>query len=466
MWVWRFLAIGAAYKSKILCTAIFGSALNVDLNTADEVTADAYWFLRIFHARVDRGGRSVTTTFVGLRPRTAIHRNGLGATLIKPGLKSRPTCFDDSTTCFDDSTTCFDDSTTYFDDSTYVGGGVGGDVGRDFSPAGIGPTAPSPKGHGSPALQHFIERAFDEPNPQRLRRTRAIVVVQDGRIVGERYAPGITAHTPLPGWSMTKSVLGSLVGILVEEGKLSLDETELLPEWKRPDARAEIRFEDLLRMRSGLRFVENYANPASDVVRMLFEQPDSARFAASLPLAAKPGTVWSYSSGTTNIISRIVRERVGADYLDWPRRVLFDPIGMTSAVMEPDASGTFVCSSFMLATARDWARFGQLHVQEGMWEGRTVVPRRWIDYMTTPTPESDRQSFGAHWWLKISPELGGDTPDAGRIPADAYFALGHEGQTLTIVPSRRLVIVRLGLSIYIDAWNHARFVTDVIDHAS
>lgn len=405
VWAWRFLAIGASYKSKILATTIFGSGRDVDPNSADEVSADAYWFLRMFHARVDRPSRSVTTSFLGLRPQTArCGASGAGASSI-----------------------------------------------------------PWSEGHGSAALVEVIEHAFRETNPKRLRRTRAIVVVHDGCIVGERYAQGITGDMPLPGWSMTKSVLGTLVGILVGEGTLSLNDTELVPEWTHPDGRAEIRFEDLLRMRSGLRFAENYSNPGSDVVRMLFEQRDSARFAASRPLASKPGTVWSYSSGTSNIISRIVRDRVGAGYPDWPRRVLFDPIGMSSAVMGTDEAGTFVASSFMMATARDWARFGQLHVQDGTWDGKTIVPRSWIGYMTTPTPESENAAFGAHWWLKISPELGGGSPEEARIPEDAYYALGHEGQTLTIVPSRRLVIVRLGLSISIDAWNHAQFVADVLD---
>src|SRR5262249_44490799 len=155
----------------------------------------------------------------------------------------------------------------------------------------------------------------------------------DGRIIGERYAPGISENTPLPGWSMTKGVFGTLTGILVDQGALSLGDTDLLPEWKRPDPRAEITLEDLLRMRSGLRFVENYSNPGSDVVRMLFDEQDTAAFAARRPLTSKPGTTWSYSSGSTNIVSRIIRARVGEEhYLEWPRRVLFDPIGMGSAV--------------------------------------------------------------------------------------------------------------------------------------
>ena len=229
------------------------------------------------------------------------------------------------------------------------------------------------------------------PNPirKRLRRTRAIVVLRDGEIVAEQYAPGFSAATPLPAWSMTKSVLNALIGILVGEQRLSITDTALLPQWQPPDPRAAITLEDLLRMRSGLKFSEVYANFSSDVIEMLFNQPDAARYAARQPLDFAPGTTWSYASGTSNILSAIVRRVVGEpDYWDWPRRVLFDPLGMPSAILEPDASGTFVCSSFMLATARDWARFGQLFLQDGVWNGQRILPDGWVSFSTTPTAQS------------------------------------------------------------------------------
>jgi CubicO group peptidase (beta-lactamase class C family) len=313
-------------------------------------------------------------------------------------------------------------------------------------------------------LSGVLEAAFGEPNPKRRRRTRAIVVVQDGRIVAERYAPGFSAHTPFPGWSMTKSVLGGLVGVLVGEGRLSIEGKSLMPQWPAQDPRADISVEDLLRMRSGLRFSEVYSDFSSDVIEMLFNRADTAAYAASRPLDHPPGTTWSYSSGTTNILSGIVRRIVGdADYGDWPRRMLLDPMGMTSAVMEPDAAGTFVGSSFMLATARDWARFGQLYLQDGVWEGRRILPAGWVRFSTTPTPQAPGGRYGAHWWLKLQPDLGGETRSAADVPTDAFFAVGHEGQTLTVIPSYRLVVVRLGLSIHIDAWNHAAFLADVLD---
>jgi CubicO group peptidase (beta-lactamase class C family) len=131
--------------------------------------------------------------------------------------------------------------------------------------------------------------------------------------------------------------------------------------------------------------------------------------------------------------------------------------------MEVDAAGNFVSSSFMLATARDWARFGQLFLQDGIWAGRQILPVGWARFCVTPTLQSPAGKYGAHWWLKLQPDIGGATPAAARIPPDAFFAVGHEGQTLTVIPSRGLVVVRLGLSIYIDAWNHAQFIAEIVD---
>lgn len=413
----RVASVGCSYKAKALASAYFVSGLDPDPERAPEIADEAYRLMRLFRARVDRDRKTVTVSFFGLQPRTAAYRPGLGATL---------------------------------------------------TPGPLPPAPPMPPPvraadlpvRAAPALGPVLDAAFAETGPRR-RRTRAVVVVQDGAVVGERYAPGITAGTPLNGWSMTKSVMGALIGTLVGEGKLALTDKRLLAEWRGPgDPRAQIALEDLLRMRSGLRFSEVYADPLSDVTRMLFDGHDAGGFAASRPLEAPPGTLWKYSSGTTNILSLIARRALGEkDYALWPRRALFDPLGMASAVLEPDASGTFVGSSFLFATARDWARFGLLYANGG--EG--VLPKGWAAFGASPTPQAPDGRYGAHWWLKLSPELGGATPAAARIPADAFHALGHEGQCLTVIPSRRLVVVRLGLSIDIKAWDHAAFLAEVLD---
>lgn len=419
-----YLDVGAGYKAKALCTAVFGSGRALDPQRAAQVHDDSYWILRPFTARIDRDGRLVTASLVGLRPRTAVHRDGVGATLCvgaeQPSAVSA----------------------------------------RPATTPGSRPWSLRP---ASASLQAVVDAAFTEPNPRRLRRTYAVLVVHDGQIVAERYADGITSETPLPGWSMAKSVLSALVGILVRDGRLTLDSRELLPEWRAPDPRAAITLEDLLRMRSGLRFSEAYGNPWSDVLHMLYRAGDMGGYAAQLPLVHAPGTVWSYASGTSNILSRIVRRTLGDEaYHAFPRTHLFDPLGMRSAVLEPDASGTFVCSSHMLATSRDWARFGQLWCDGGRIDGLELLPESWLRFSTSPTTGSDGR-YGAHWWLRLNPEVGGDSPAAARLAPDAFFAVGHEGQTLTVIPSQRLVVVRLGSSIHIDAWNQAEFIAAVQD---
>lgn len=420
---WRVIAVGSAYKAKVLASLIFGSGRAIDLRRAPEVAEDSYRVMRLLFARADRERAAVTVSFLGLRPRTAAFYPGLGATLVHGGVRPPARAI----------------------------------AAPRESPA----WAVRPPGQG---ITEFLDRTFSEPDSKRLRRTRAVIVVQDGQIVGERYAEGFSEHTRFPGWSMTKSVLSALIGVLVGEGRMVPKDRELLPEWRSPDPRAAITVEDLLRMRSGLKFSEVYEDLSSDVIEMLFNRPDAAGYAASRPLEASPGTMWSYSSGSTNILSRIARTIVGEEqYPEWPRRALFDRIGMSSAMMERDGSGTFVGSSFMMSTARDWARFGQLYLQDGVWEGTRVLPDGWVRFSTTPTPESPDRIYGAHWWLKLKPEIGGGTAADAQIPADAYFAIGHEGQTLTIVPSRKLVAVRLGLSIYIDAWNQAAFVAELLD---
>ena len=186
-------------------------------------------------------------------------------------------------------------------------------------------------------------------------------------------------------------------------------------------------------MSDGLRFSEHYGNPLGDVLWMLFGTADAAGFAAGKPLAAPPGTAWSYSSGTTNIIARALRHAVGgddADYLLFPRRALFEPLGMTSAVMEPDAAGDFVGSSFMFATARDWARFGQLYLQDGVWDGRRILPEGWVAFSVTPAPAAPGGVYGAHFWLRLGrgtyAPSGDDGLPAGRLPRHRPRGADHD----------------------------------------
>ncbi len=423
------LTVGVGYKAKTLCSALFVSGLPLDVERAPEIADEAYRAMRVFRARVDREAASVTVSLFGLCARTAAARPGWGGTLAIGPVAALPPA---------------------------------------AAPRTVDASAAWPDGEAAPpearaALARVLDAALRDDGPKR-RRTRAVVVARGGRLLAERYAPGFSAATPLNGWSMTKSAFGVLLGTLVGEGRLTTSSRRLLREWRVPgDRRADIALEDLLRMRSGLRFAEVYDDLSADVNRMLFVEPAAGAFAASRPLDHAPGTRWQYASGTSNVLSLIARRTLGdRDYWAWPRRALFEPLGMASAVLEPDASGTFVASSYLFATARDWARLGLLMARDGAWNGGRVLPEGWVKFLTTPTPQSPNGRYGAHWWLKLSKELGGETAAAARIPADAFHALGHEGQCLTVIPSLDLVVVRLGLSIDIRAWDHAAFLADLL----
>jgi CubicO group peptidase (beta-lactamase class C family) len=256
--------------------------------------------------------------------------------------------------------------------------------------------------------------------------------------------------------------MNALTGILVGSGRLTLEAPVPIAEWRQPDdPRRSITLDHLLHMSSGLRFDEGMASVRADVVRMLFQSGDTAAFAIDKALVAAPGTHWQYSSGTTNVLARVMRTlfRSEDEYLAFPRRALFDRIGMSSAVMETDAAGTFVGSSYMYATARDWARFGMLYLRDGIWNGERVLPPGWVRYSSSPAPADPDKQYGAHFWVQIPGEYGGSDR---RLPAAAFHAVGHEGQFVTIVPSRDLVIVRLGRTRYAASWDHGAFVREVL----
>jgi CubicO group peptidase (beta-lactamase class C family) len=265
---------------------------------------------------------------------------------------------------------------------------------------------------------------------------RALVVVDHGRIVGERYAAGFSARTPLLGWSMTKSVMAGVIGLAVKDGTLTLDQAGF---WPKADGRERIRLADLLAMSSGLNFNESYG-AVSDVTSMLYLKPDMAAFARSQPLIHPVGEVWSYSSGTAVILTRIVQDAAGGDAAAFIKARLFGPLGMSSAIIEADARGTLVGSSYMYATARDWARYGQFLLQAGVWQGQELLPSGYVQMMAAPVAASHGQyGKGQVWlWQAESAKFG--------LPADTFWMSGHDGQYVAIVPSRQLVIVRLGLT--------------------
>jgi len=316
----------------------------------------------------------------------------------------------------------------------------------------------------SPALEAVLDKWFQDPDPANPRRTRAIIVVKDGQIIAERYGEGFSKDTLFQGWSMTKSVTNALLGILVQQGKLDIHAPAPVPEWQSSnDSRKAITTDQLIRMSSGLEFNEDYGDLTNGVTQMLYNQGDMAAYAAAKPLAAAPDTIWNYSSGTANILSRIIRDTIGGeitDYWAFPQEALFHRIGVNSAIIEPDAFGTFVGSSYMYTTARDWARFGLLFAQDGVWNGERILPEGWVDYVRTPTPPSLGE-YGGMWCMNAGQAGKPETKEWPDMPDDIFYADGHDGQSVVIFPSQNIIIVRLSVSRD-GAWDMAEFLADIM----
>lgn len=293
------------------------------------------------------------------------------------------------------------------------------------------------------ALQQLVNRAFEEPGEKPSRKTRALLIVYNGALIAEKYGQGFDEKSLQMGWSMTKSLTNAMVGNLVLRGKLKVQNRASIYEW-RNDERKDIRLDDLMRMSSGLAWKEDYAGPSS-ATNMLFKSAHMSVFAAQSKLRYKPGEYFYYSSGTTNIISRIVRQiYFDNDYYRLPYEDIFYKIGMHSLVMEPDAGGTFVGSSYAYATARNWARFGLLYLHDGVWNGERLLPQGWVDYTTTPTKGAKKGEYGAQFWLNAGAPYHPENRMYPDVPTDLFWADGFEGQNVFILPSKQLVVVKLG----------------------
>ncbi|WBX73577.1 serine hydrolase [Tenacibaculum pacificus] len=282
-------------------------------------------------------------------------------------------------------------------------------------------------------LNEVINTLFNPKN-----KTRSVVVIYNDKIIAEKYANGFDKNSKQLGWSMTKSIASTIVGILQCKGKINVADTNLFDEWKN-DKRKNITLHNLLQMNSGLEWVEDY-NTISDVSKMLFLENDMTKTQLNKSLVAKPNQTWNYSSGTTNLISGLIRTKFNThqEYLDYWYSALIDKIGMNSMLIETDMSGNFVGSSYGWATARDWAKLGLLYLHNGEWNGQHLFDKDWVDYATTPTPTSNKQ-YGAQLWLNA----GNKYPD---VPKNMYSFNGYKGQNVFILPNQNLVVVRTGLT--------------------
>ncbi len=389
----KAIVIISGYGAKVLCSAVFVCGRKAADVLATELSALPF---SLGKYTVDEDKRTATGSVYGLGRKTAVYRGTLGAVLINRTTKE----IESATT-----TTIPKFTTPVFADQVF------------------GPPKPYVPGTH---LAKAIELAFADPEQ---RGTRAVIVHHRGSLVAERYAEGFSNTSRLAGWSMAKSITGALIGILVKQNKLAVDAPAPIANWSL-DNRKNITLKHLLQMSSGLRWWEYYAAP-SDVTNMLYNETDMGHFAATKPLAHLPGTRFNYSSGTTNILSQIIRATVGETrYQQFPYTELFQKIGMHSAILEADQSGTFVCSSYCFATARDWCRFGLLYLNNGVWNGERILPEDWVSFTQTPTTaicQPDEARYGAHWWLNASKngEAGGRKyPD---VPEDCLYCQGYEG---------------------------------------
>ena len=389
-------AIATGVGAKVLCSSLFISGRDKEDVIANDIVP--LWPpAGLVAYEVDTDNHAVTARF-GSTARTATYRTGIGCTVDVPA-----------------------------------------EEGTALAQPASETTPPVEPGK---ALSAVFDAAMEDPSGDL--RTRALVVIQDGKIVGERYADGFDPSMPLLGWSMSKSVTAALAGLVVGDGLMALDEPLGAPEWEGDEGRSAITLQDLLQMSSGLEFVEEYT-AGNDSVGMLFLEPDMAAYAASKPLIETPGTHWSYSSGSTNIVARALTSALGGSEATqaYLRERLFGPAGMKNVTFEQDNAGTPVGSSYIYATPRDWARFGLLFLNEGKAGKEQILSPEWIDFVHTPAPANELGIYGAGFWLNGMAE-DGDGRFLQDLPEDAYFAMGHNGQIVGIFPSQDAVIVRLG----------------------
>lgn len=301
-------------------------------------------------------------------------------------------------------------------------------------------------------LQTAVEKAFDREGEEIL-RSRAVVVLYKDKLIAEKYAQGFTKETKLLGWSMTKSITNAVLGVLEKQGKLILEQDNLFQEWK-GDSRAKITLNNLLQMNSGLEWTEDYAT-ISDVNRMLFMEENMPLVQLKKPIVGEPGNTWNYSSGTSNLLSGFIRDQFGThqEYINYWYREFVDKIGMDSMIIETDLAGNFVGSSYAWATARDWGKFGLLYLNNGNWNGEQILNESWVEYSSTPANDSEGE-YGAHFWLNAGGKY-------SNVPKDLFSSNGFQGQFVFIIPSKDLVVVRLGLTEYPE-FDVDTFLKDII----
>ncbi|KOY51812.1 serine hydrolase domain-containing protein [Polaribacter dokdonensis] len=394
----------SGYAAKNTASSVFVAERNLDFTNN---TDNNFSPVNLATNTVNSDEKTATSSAFGLLTRNAIYREGLGAVLT---LSDE----DETATYLTPKRSVPDNKTPY--------------------PYGNAPQKDTIfKNVDYNLLNETLDILFDEKN-----KTRAAIVIYKDQIIAEKYAKGFTKESKILGWSMTKSITSTIFGILEHQNKINVQEKAPIEAWK-DDDRSKITIHNLLQMNSGLAWDENY-DKISDATKMLFLERDMTKTQVYKEFAGKPNESWNYSSGTTNLLSGILRNEFNThqEYLDFWYTQLIDKIGMNSMLIETDLEGNYVGSSYAWATPRDWAKLGLLYLKNGNWLGEQIFTKKWVDYATTPTPSSNGW-YGAQIWLNA----GNRYPSA---PSNMYFFSGYQGQNVFILPNENLVIVRMGLS--------------------
>lgn len=402
------LPIITGYPAKYLCSAVFVS----NRAQADVEALDLHFsFIKYTKNKVDYQDSSVTSSFLWGKSK-AIYRKGFGATLLRGT----------------DEATLRKIKFPKFTSANYNQDTIAWPLGN-ILPDTISGVDKAKLGQVTQKL--MVEKGYNG-------NAFAFMVIHKGIPVAESYQPEFSAKTRFQSWSMAKSFTNTLAGIMVKDGKLDINQPINIPEWQADD-RKQITYKNLMYAESGLLWNEDYGN-RSDVTVMLYCKNDFARFVFGQPLEAPVGTKWNYSSGNPNVVTYQIRQTIGNDqeYYKFPYTRLFNKIGMPDAVFEVDASGTFVGSSYIYATARDFARYGLMLLHDGVFNGERTLPEGWVSYSTAPNKQS-KGEYGSLFWLNKSKKY----PSA---PDDMFWCQGYDGQRIFIIPSKDLIVVILGFS--------------------
>ena len=399
-YAWVSFPIISGFSAKQMCTCMFVSGRNQKDIETNEL---ADFPLNIAANKVNYQDSSVTSTVWGFATKKTIYRKGKGCTLINDITEQQL------------HSQSFEITVPPLQNTDTIAW-PNGDKLVDTFPSAVNKNK----------LDAVVDSAFEEPHTGKKQRTRAVIILYNGQLIAEKYAPGFNKDTKMYGWSMAKSFTAALIGTLVQEGKLNVREPAPVPEWNDlKDPRHAITLENLLQQTSGLDFKEDYSK-ASDVTNMLYKKDDMAAYAAYHSLAHDPGTVFNYSSGNSNILSRIIRQTVGEkEYAAFPANALFYKIGMYHTSFEPDASGTYVGSSYINATARDYARFGLLYYNDGVWNGERILPIGWVKQTQTSSAANTLKNYGYQFWLNGFDEKHPLQKAYPHVPADMFYCDGY-----------------------------------------